>query len=154
MDVKTINRLAEIMTQHGLTELSLEQDQVKLHLARASAPPSRGLAGAEAAAGSAGCPSGAPAAPAVVQAPAVAPAPAAEVISSPLVGTFYSAPSPEAMPYVSAGSKVKPGDVLCIVEAMKVMNEIKAERPCVIAKVLVKNGSPVEFGQALFEITE
>lgn len=153
MDVKTINRLAEIMTQHGLTELSLEQDQVKLHLARNPAVPRRNPAAIELQAGDAGD-AGSPAVVGGARTPAAAPAVALEVIASPLVGTFYTAASPEAMPYVSAGSKVKAGDVLCIVEAMKVMNEIKAERGCVIAKVLVKNGAPVEFGQALFEITE
>ena len=150
MDVKTINRLAEIMAQHGLTELSLEQDQVKLHLARTPVVQQRNQAAVELPTGD----GGGPAVAGGVRSTTIPPAPAAEVITSPLVGTFYAAASPEAMPYVSAGSKVKAGDVLCIVEAMKVMNEIKAERACVIAKVLVKNGTPVEFGQALFEITE
>ncbi|HOG51010.1 MAG TPA: acetyl-CoA carboxylase biotin carboxyl carrier protein [Lentisphaeria bacterium] len=149
MDIKTINRLAEIMTQHDLTELSLEQDQVKVRLARNPTVQRRpaaavelsadvGVAGSMASAGST----------------AEQPGATAAVVTSPLVGTFYAAPSPEAPPFVSAGSKVKAGDVLCIVEAMKVMNEIKAERAGMITKVLVKNGDPVEYEQALFEITE
>jgi len=74
------------------------------------------------------------------------------VISSPLVGTFYSAPTPEAAHFVSVGSVVGPDTVVCIVEAMKVMNEIKAEKSGTITKVLVSNGAAVEYGQPLFEI--
>ena len=75
-----------------------------------------------------------------------------EVIKSPLVGTFYATPSPDSPPFVEAGSKVEPQMVVCIIEAMKVMNEIKTEVGGTIAEVLVKNGQAVEFGQALFKI--
>ena len=73
-------------------------------------------------------------------------------IASPMVGTFYRAPSPGAKPYVEVGDTIKPGDVVCIVEAMKLMNEIKAESSGKIVQISVENGEPVEFGQALFEI--
>ncbi len=96
------------------------------------------------------------AAPAVQQAPAAAPAaPAAEAgkaIKAPIVGVFYVAPSPEAEPYVSVGKKVKKGDVVCIIEAMKCMNEIQAEEDGEITAVLADNGDLVEYGQPLFSI--
>lgn len=153
MDIETINRLAEIMTQHDLTELSLEQDQVKVRLARHSTVQRRGAVALEPTDNAEG--SGRQAGAGLSQAAADQPAaPAAAVVTSPLVGTFYAAASPESPPFVNVGSKVKAGDVLCIVEAMKVMNEIKAERAGVIAKVLVKNGASVEYEQALFEFTE
>ena len=76
------------------------------------------------------------------------------VVKSPMVGTFYGSPAPDQPPYVSAGSKIKEGDVLCIVEAMKLMNEIKAEFSGEIIEVLVKNGQPIEFDQPLFKIKE
>ncbi|MCM8756925.1 MAG: acetyl-CoA carboxylase biotin carboxyl carrier protein [Candidatus Omnitrophica bacterium] len=71
-------------------------------------------------------------------------------VKSPLVGTFYRAPSPESPPFVEVGSKVKPGDTLCIVEAMKVMNEIKSEHQAVVKEILVENAKPVEYGQVIF----
>ncbi len=74
------------------------------------------------------------------------------VITSPFVGTFYRAPAPEAEPFVQVGSTVKQGQTLCIVEAMKLMNEIEAEYPCAIAEILVENGQSVEFGQQLFRV--
>ncbi len=90
-------------------------------------------------------------------APAVAPAPKAEakpgtVVTSPFVGTFYRAPSPDSPPFVDVGTVVKKGQVLCIVEAMKLMNEIEAETAGKIAEILVQNATPVEFGQPLFRI--
>jgi acetyl-CoA carboxylase biotin carboxyl carrier protein len=78
--------------------------------------------------------------------------PTLRYITSPFVGTFYRAPAPGAEPFVQAGSKVKPGQILCIVEAMKLMNEIEAEYPCTILESLVENGESVEFGQKLFQV--
>jgi acetyl-CoA carboxylase biotin carboxyl carrier protein len=98
-------------------------------------------------------PAAAPAAPA---APAVAPIPAAasadQTVTAPMVGTFYSAPAPGAKPFVDIGSEVKPGDVLCIIEAMKMMNQIESDKAGRIVSVLAKSGDPVEFGQPLFVI--
>lgn len=98
-------------------------------------------------------------APAATPAPAAAPAtaPAADVsnlteIKSPMVGTFYASPSPDAAPFVSAGQAVTPDTVVCIIEAMKVMNEIKAEVAGTVAEVCAENGKPVQFGQALFRV--
>ena len=153
MDTKIVQRLAEIMARHGLSELEIEEAGARVHLCRGGVV--------------------APAAPVVVSAPvvAVSEAPASEssssaaasassasvsasatTITSPLVGTFYTASSPEAEPFVHEGSVVTAGTTVCIIEAMKVMNEIKSEFSGTVVKVLVENGSPVEYGQKLFEI--
>ncbi|NLF18069.1 MAG: acetyl-CoA carboxylase biotin carboxyl carrier protein [Lentisphaerae bacterium] len=146
MDNRRIAQLAQVMSAHDLTELSVETADVKLVMRRGR------VAEAVVAA----------AAPAVMAMPAVgvpapaaaaaAPATPAAAITSPIVGTFYLAPSPDAQPFVKPGDKVGPETVVCIVEAMKVMNEVKAEVSGVIRRVLVENGTPVEFGQPLFEI--
>jgi acetyl-CoA carboxylase biotin carboxyl carrier protein len=93
------------------------------------------------------------AAAAPVAAPEVAAVPAGKEITSPMVGTFYSAPSPDSPSFVSVGQAVTPDTVICIIEAMKVMNEIKAEVSGVVTEVLAENGKPVQFGQALFRVT-
>lgn len=99
----------------------------------------------------------APAAKAVEAAPAAAPAPKAEntrskEVLSPFVGTFYASPAPNAPKYVEVGARVKKGDVLCIIEAMKIMNEIEAEFPGKVVGILVKDGQPVQYGQPLYQI--
>jgi len=151
MDVKTISRLAEVMTQHQLSELEVDDGQVKLRLARQYAPAMAAIA--EAAAEHACKESASAKASAAAAEQAAADSAAKQVvISSPLVGTFYAAPTPEAAPFVTVGSVVGPDTVVCIVEAMKVMNEIKAEKSGTITKVLVSNGAAIEYGQPLFEI--
>lgn len=144
MDVKTIKQLAELMGQYNLSELSLEQNDSKLRLTKAQSVPLPEESLPRKAAG----------------APAAALKPCDDVkaeehdyIKSPLVGTFYRSSSPDAAAFVTEGSVVAPGTVVCIVEAMKVMNEIKAEKSGVITKVLLDNASPVEYGQPMFEIT-
>ena len=150
MKIDEIKAIAEIVAAHDLAELKLEREGFTLEIKRGSA-----------AVISAPVSMIAPA-PAPVAAPAAAPAPAAAApaadtakrvtIDSPLVGTLYRAPSPEAAPFVKVGDKVTPDTVVCIVEAMKVMNEIKAEKSGIIRDILVENGSAVEFGQPLFVI--
>jgi len=145
MKIDEIKAIAEIVAANDLTELKLEQDGFTLEIKRG---------------GSATVVAATPVAVAAAPVPAAAPvaaaeAPAAvsrETIDSPLVGTVYRAPSPEAAPFVKVGDKVSPDTVVCIVEAMKVMNEIKAEKSGVIRDILVENGSAVEFGQPLFVI--
>ena len=99
-------------------------------------------------------PTGLPAAAPIAPAAAAAPAPGEKLreITSPMVGTFYAAPSPESAPFVSAGQEVTEDTVVCVIEAMKVMNEIKAEMRGVVAEVVAENGKPVQFGQALFRL--
>ncbi len=142
MDLKDIKAIIDLMKKNSINEFELEKDQFKIKLRRElptkTAAPLHVIE--------------APAALAAPAAPAPAPAPDEGEIKSPMIGTFYRAASPEAGVYVEIGAEVGPGSVVCIIEAMKVMNEIKAEVRGVITSALVENGQPVEFGQALFKI--
>ena len=155
-DVDTIRALAEIIEAHGLSELKLDLPAGTLELRRG------GYAGGPAPVMHAPAPVAvhAPAPVAALPAPAPAEAPpkagsngAYATVSSPFVGTFYRSPSPDAPSFVDVGQKVKKGQVICIVEAMKLMNEIEAETDGVISAILVENAQPVEYGQALFKIS-
>lgn len=144
MKIDDIKAIAEIVAANDLSELKFESEGVTLEIKRGcSAVVTAPVVAA---------------APVAAMAPAAAPAaesaPAAVrvTIDSPLVGTLYRSPSPEAAPFVKVGDKVTPDTVVCIVEAMKVMNEIKAEKSGIIRDILVENGSAVEFGQPLFVI--
>jgi acetyl-CoA carboxylase biotin carboxyl carrier protein len=161
MDVRLIQRLVQIMRSAEVSELELDDQKAGLHLRLKRGPeppaaPAQLLPFPAAAAPSmlvapAGAASPAPPAPAAAAAAAVPTAPArGEPFPSPMVGTFYRAASPEAEPFVQIGSSVRPDTTLCIIEAMKVMNEIKAETSGTVAEILVENGAAVEFGQALF----
>jgi len=151
LDIKEIKQIVELMKRSGLTEFELEQKDLKLRICRKSdevqtvyqtlTPPP--FAPAPVAASSA------PAAPAP---PAAAETDPAKLIKSPMVGTFYTAPSPESPDFVKPGDAVTADTVVCIVEAMKVMNEIKAEVAGRIAEILVENGESVEYGQPLFRL--
>lgn len=153
MDLKDIKAIIDLMKKNSVSEFELEKQDFKIRL-------KRGMSGGgvlipqtdEAQPVIAYAP--APAAlPAVVTASApVAPASSEPEIKSPMIGTFYRSPSPESGSYVEVGSEVNPDTVVCIIEAMKVMNEIKAEVRGVITQVLVENAKPVEFGQPLFKI--
>lgn len=138
------------MKRSDLTEFSVEEEQFKLRIKRATETQAQPQVVSYAAPAPA-----APAAPAA-SAPAPAAAPAAEdkstYITSPMVGTFYSAPSPESPAFAKVGDSVKEDSVVCIIEAMKIMNEIQAEASGTIAEVLVENGQPIEFGQKLFRL--
>jgi acetyl-CoA carboxylase biotin carboxyl carrier protein len=157
MDLKLIQRLIALMNRGGLAEIDLEDAQsgLKLRLKRESAAPPPQAPMVHFLQGGSG--GSAPQMHASALAPAAA-APEAPVkkeaigtpIPSPMVGTFYRAGSPEAEPFVSVGKRITPDSVLCIIEAMKVMNEIKSEVSGEILEVLVENGEPVEFGQPLF----
>ncbi len=149
MQLDRIKDLIALMNAHGLAELELEENGLRLAL-RKGAP----AAAAPAALPAAALP--APAAPSPAAAAAAA-APAVDdarfaLIKAPFVGTFYRAPAPDAEPYVTVGQDVSPDTVLCIVEAMKVMNEIKAEVKGVLREILVDNAHAVQFGQPLFKI--
>lgn len=149
MEFEKIRTLVSMMGEYNLSEIKIEMDGCNLCLRRNS--------GAEVAAAAAPV-AVAPVAvaPAAVPAPAAAAAPAADVpkvtIDSPLVGTLYRAPGPDAQPFVQIGDRVNPDTTVCIIEAMKVMNEIKAEKSGVIKEILVDNAQPVEYGQPLFVI--
>ncbi|MEK7475849.1 MAG: acetyl-CoA carboxylase biotin carboxyl carrier protein [Candidatus Coatesbacteria bacterium] len=176
IDLGIMRRLLKFMRDAQLTELDIEMEHVKVRLRKGTSPEAgaapvampamapmlsvpvapvagsvpAGAAGSLPPAGGGGAP-----APAAAVAPAAGPAPVAHagpVVKSPMVGTFYRAPSPTSPPFVNTGDVVKEGQTLCLIEAMKLMNEIKAERAGKITKVLVENGHPVEFDQVLFEL--
>jgi len=150
-DVRKIRRLAELMKEYDLSEMELRQGEVHIQLRRGE-----GVAAASAPA----LPAAAPSAPAPSPAAPTAEATGADTadtahlveIKSPMVGTFYAAADPDSPPYVKVGDHVGPDTTVCIVEAMKVFNQIPAEVAGKIVAVLVDNGDPVEFGQPLFRV--
>jgi len=144
MQIEEIRTIAEVMREYELTEVKLEQEGRTLSISRAAAAIAAGPA-AVVTAVPAPVPEAAPAPTPEVEAPT-------ESIESPLVGTFYRAASPDAKPFVEIGDRVTPDTTVGIIEAMKVMNEVKAEKTGVIKEVLVDNGDPVEYGQKLFVI--
>lgn len=164
-DASGLERLEKIMAmmdRHGVADLEWENSDERLHLrtqaavlASATVMPmaSMPMAASSHAHAAAHAPSAAPAAASAASVNAAAAAPANhKQVTSPFVGTFYRSPSPTAEPYAREGQMVKRGDVLCIVEAMKLMNEIEAEFAGKIVSILVENGQPVEFGEPLFVI--
>ncbi|MFC1467796.1 acetyl-CoA carboxylase biotin carboxyl carrier protein [Verrucomicrobiota bacterium] len=151
MDIKDIKKVVDLMTKNDLTEFALDDNGFKLELKRGSTEVTQVVHAAPAAvAPVAAAPVHVPCAPSTSVIPEAASAVEGEEIKSPIVGTFYSAASPESPVFVKEGDKVTPDTVVCIVEAMKVMNEIKAEMSGTIKKVLVENGTPVQFGEPLF----
>ncbi len=152
MEYRTITRLAEIMAKHGLTELEVSEKDFSVRLNRqatVAAQPVVAAAAQPAAVAAVSAEAAAPVKPAVAEATCAD----AMFITSPMPGTFYSSSSPNAPAYVSVGDLVKVGQPVGIVEAMKVMNEIKSEVAGVVTKNLIANGAPVEYGQKLFEIS-
>jgi acetyl-CoA carboxylase biotin carboxyl carrier protein len=151
VDLKDIKAIIDLMRKNSVTEFELEKQDFKIRL-------KRGVNGGAAVVAYEDPPGMTimqpPTAIAVPPTPVQPPAPASNEleIKSPMIGTFYRAPSPESAPYVEVGTEVSPETVVCIIEAMKVMNEIKAEARGVINQVLIENAKPVEFGQALFKI--
>lgn len=154
IDIHKIAKLIEIVSKSDVSEINLKQGEEELKITREKAV-AQSVQTVIATPVVAPAPVAAPAAPAAT-APAAAPsAPAApdaaKLMKSPMVGTFYRSASPTAAPFVEEGTSVKEGDTLCIIEAMKMMNQIQADRSGVIKKILVENGSTVEFDQPLFE---
>ena len=154
--------LFALFTEHGLTEFEIEREGMRVHLGRNLAPQTVAVTPQPAVAPAlTSAPQAAPGAAPQQASAAASPAPEAaapaeeeslHVIISPIVGTFYRAPSPTAEPFVRLGSHVDPDSVVCIIEAMKLMNEIQAETSGEIAKIYVENGQPVEYGQPLFGV--
>lgn len=140
-----IEKLAKIISDNGLTEISLEDGEQAITI-RKDLPEVNMVASAPAAVAAAPAPQTAPA-----EAKTEA-APKGKAVTSPMVGTFYSAPSPDAEPFVEVGKTIAEGDVVCIIEAMKLMNEIKSEHSGKVTQICVKNGDPIEFGQVLMYV--
>ena len=147
VNIKEIKEMIQLMNENGLMELELEKDGLKIRLKKNASgtiePSFQEVRYAPTAA------LGGDTAPPKEAAKPAAPRPA---IKSPMVGTYYAAPAPDAPPFVQPGSTVEVGQVICIIEAMKLMNEIKAEVRGKVAEILVNNGDPVEFGQPLFTL--
>ena len=156
MELKDIKAIIDLMRKNNLAEFELERQDFKIKLKRANGGhPASEETGYYTAAIPVSAPLPLSAPPASAPVPAAAPpatGPATLEIESPMIGTFYRAPSPESQVYVDIGSEVNPETVVCLIEAMKVMNEIKAEVRGVVTQVLVENAKPVEFGQPLFRI--
>ena len=157
MDIRKVKKLIELLEESGVSEIEIKEGEESVRISRhptgtvhaysapmAYAPAPGGAPGSAASAT-------APAAPGAVQ-PASPTHSPDQAVTAPMVGTFYAAPAPGAKPFVEVGSEVKQGDVLCIIEAMKMMNQIECDKPGRVVSVLVKNGDPVEFGQTLFVI--
>jgi len=153
MDIRKVKKLIELLEESGINEIEIKEGEESVRISRAPAggvpqmsyyAPSMPLPSAEAVAAAA------PAASA--PAPAAAPRATEHTVQAPMVGTYYSAPAPGAKSFVQIGDEVKVGQVLCIIEAMKMMNQIESDRAGRITSVLVQNGDPVEFGQPLFSI--
>jgi acetyl-CoA carboxylase biotin carboxyl carrier protein len=151
VDLKEIRTLIDLMKKNGLSVFKMEREGFKITLKTGSAESGRSIIAVS--------PGQTPiaASPKATEPAGEAAGGAAEAIhhkeiKSPMVGTFYAAPSPEAPPYVTVGQELTPDSVVCIIEAMKVMNEIKAEISGVVAEVCAENGKPVQFGQTLFRV--
>jgi acetyl-CoA carboxylase biotin carboxyl carrier protein len=152
MDLRKLKKLIDLVEESGIAELEITEGEEKVRISKQGAGqnvvyaspmqhmmmPQQGMAAA-------------PAAPAVA-APVVPPEPEGHAVKSPMVGTFYRTPSPGAKPFVEVGQSVNAGDTLCIIEAMKLLNEIEADQGGVIKAILVENGQPVEYGEPLFII--
>ena len=152
MDLRKIKTLIDLVRESGVAELEVNEGEDQLRIVNThgtASPLPAGTVLTDLSAFSAPA-AAVPAVPAAAEAAPQPAVPAGEPVTSPMVGTFYRSPSPEAKPFVQVGDTVKKGDTLCIIEAMKLLNEIEAEEDGVIKEVLVENGQPVEFGQPLF----
>jgi acetyl-CoA carboxylase biotin carboxyl carrier protein len=159
LDLKQIKQIIDLMKRSELTEFGIEEEGFKLKICRASngVPIVNGGRGSASPFGAAETPPLIPLYPTGVSTPPIPGAPALEeagitYVKSPMVGTFYRSPSPESKPFTDVGTKVSENTVVCIIEAMKIMNEIQAETKGSIVEILVESGQPVEYGQRLFKV--
>ena len=152
MDLRKLKTLIELVETSGIAELEIQEGEERVRITRSPAQPANLWHAVPMTAQPAPAPAAVPmpAAPASAGVPAPEPEPQGHVVKSPMVGTFYRAASPGAKAFIEVGDTVKEGDTLCIVEAMKLMNEIEADAAGVVKAILVENGQPVEFGQPLF----
>lgn len=152
MDIRKVKKLIELLENSQLAEIEIKEGEEAIRISRASsaAPAAAPIATMPVAAAPA--PASAAAAPADDDEPAQNNVPDGHMVTSPMVGTFYASPSPEAKNFVEVGSKVKVGDTLCIIEAMKIFNEIEADKAGTVIAILKENGEPAEFGETLFVI--
>jgi len=149
MDIRKVKKLIELLEESGISEIEITEGEESVRISRYpqgvtyATPPAAPLAAVQPAP-----------APAAAPSPSAAPPPPPEghTVAAPMVGTFYAAPAPGAKPFMQIGSKVEVGDTLCIIEAMKMMNQIESDAAGTVVAILAENGEPVEFGQPLFVI--
>jgi len=156
VDIRKVKKLIELLEESGISEIEISEGEESVRISRYPNPGTVSVQTLQHPPMLAPPASPAPAPTASAEPAAAPPPPAArgQQITAPMVGTFYSGPAPGAKPFVEIGTEVKPGDTLCVIEAMKMMNPIEAETAGRVVSILVENGSPVEFGQALFIIEE
>lgn len=153
MDLRDIKAIIDLMKKNSISEFELEKQDFKIRLKRGTNGATAGMALEDGSMGGGGVPHPLALPATQLAHPGNPPPPTpGQDIKSPMIGTFYRSPSPESAPYADIGTEVHPETVVCIIEAMKVMNEIKAEMSGVITEVLMENAKPVEFGQPLFRI--
>jgi acetyl-CoA carboxylase biotin carboxyl carrier protein len=145
MDLRKLKKLIDLVQESGIAELEITEGEEKVKIVKGGVVVTAPVAASAPVVEARAAPSTAPA-------PAGEPEPAQEghVVKAPMVGTFYRSPSPDAKPFVEVGQAVKEGDTICIIEAMKLMNEIEADASGAVKAILVENGQPVEYGQPLF----
>jgi acetyl-CoA carboxylase biotin carboxyl carrier protein len=151
MDIRKVKKLIELLEESGISEIEISEGEESVRISRHPQPGTVSVTTAAVAPPVQLAPANGNTAPDV---PAAAPVPRGHQVTAPMVGTFYSGPAPGAKPFVEVGSEVKAGETLCVIEAMKMMNQIESEVAGRVVSVLVENGNPVEFGQALFVIEE
>ncbi|HYK99790.1 MAG TPA: acetyl-CoA carboxylase biotin carboxyl carrier protein [Steroidobacteraceae bacterium] len=153
MDIRKIKKLIELLEESGIAEIEIKEGEESVRISRMTVPPAPAQPVVVHTAAPAGVAPRGPELPApLAEGAAGKPKPNEHVITAPMVGTFYAAPSPGAKPFVEIGDEIKVGQVLCVIEAMKMMNQIEADKAGRVASILARNGDPVEFGQPLFVI--
>ena len=148
MDIRKVKKLIELLEESGISEIEIHEGEESVRVSRGNPAPAGGVTYVTPASGAA------PTAVAVTGPDQELPAEVGHVVRAPMVGLFYEAAAPGKPPFVTLGQTVRKGDVLCVIEAMKIMNQIEADVGGVIAKIQVDNGDPVEYGQPLFVIRE
>jgi acetyl-CoA carboxylase biotin carboxyl carrier protein len=156
LDIRKVKKLIELLEESGIAEIEIKEGEEAVRISRmptgAAVPHLQAYSMPMAPPPMLSSPSQAAAAAAPVEAPAARPRPNEHVITAPMVGTYYSAPSPGAKAFVEIGDEVKVGQVLCIIEAMKMMNQIESDKAGRVTSIMARNGDPVEFGQPLFVV--
>jgi len=150
LDIRKVKKLIELLEESGIAEIEISEGEESVRISRYSPPPGHASGPVVTHTVAAPASSAAPAPAAAVAPPP--PPPAGHQITAPMVGTFYAAPSPGAKPFVEIGSAVEAGETLCVIEAMKMMNQIESDVKGRVVSILCENGSPVEYGQLLFII--
>jgi acetyl-CoA carboxylase biotin carboxyl carrier protein len=152
MDLRKLKKLIDLVQESGIAELEITEGEEKVKIVKGGEATVTPIAPVAPRAPVVAATGAAPAAPTATGAAAEEPVPSGHLLKAPMVGTFYRSPSPEAKPFVEVGQNIKAGETVCIIEAMKLMNEIEADATGMIKAILVESGQPVEYGQPLFII--